>query len=148
MSTISQPSAIICRACSIAFLAARNRPPSKNESGVTLRMPMMSGREPIAPRKASRLVRASGAIIEYQAPASDLFLPGVFAVPAYSHPFRMFADPLRNVRHRAHGTLAQRCTRRILKSLIFAKRGVCDGAHRDHQFEQAHEHISARTALY
>src|SRR5262245_55463270 len=107
MSTISQPSAIIRLTWSMASLAPRNRPPSKNESGVTLRMPMMSERVPIAERKASRFVRAAGSIIEYQAPASDLFLPGVFAVPAHRHPFRMLADPLRDIRRGAHGALPQ-----------------------------------------
>jgi hypothetical protein len=68
---------------------------------------MMSELEPIEARKASRLARASGSIIEYQAPASDLFLAQVFAVPAHRHPFRTFADPLCDVRRRAHGALSQ-----------------------------------------
>src|SRR5262249_26787118 len=139
MSTISQPSAIICRTWSMALLAARKRPPSKNESGVTLRIPMMSEREPIAARKASRLVRAAGSIIECQSSASDLFLTGVFAVPAHRHPFRMLADPLCNIWRCAHGALLQRCTWRVLKALIFAKRRIPDGTHGDHQFEQAHD---------
>src|SRR4051794_25334816 len=50
---MSAPSATIRRACAIACSGSMNFPPSEKESGVTLRMPMTSGR-----RSPSR--RASG----------------------------------------------------------------------------------------
>ena len=40
-STMSAPSATIFRPCSMAFSAARNFPPSENESGVTFNTPMI-----------------------------------------------------------------------------------------------------------
>src|SRR3954452_8626703 len=42
MSRMSAPSAISSRPCAIAASASRKRPPSENESGVTLTMPMTS----------------------------------------------------------------------------------------------------------
>src|SRR5207244_1317479 len=41
-STMSAPSAAIFRPCSMAFSAAKNFPPSENESGVTFNTPMIS----------------------------------------------------------------------------------------------------------
>src|SRR5437588_4047909 len=52
MSRISAPSATIRRACSLARIGSRKRPPSENESGVTLRTPITSGR-PSPNRRAS-----------------------------------------------------------------------------------------------
>ena len=43
MSTMEAPSRTSVRACSSAASAARNLPPSENESGVTLTTPMMAG---------------------------------------------------------------------------------------------------------
>ena len=43
MSTMAAPSRTSVRACSSAASAARKRPPSENESGVTLTTPMMAG---------------------------------------------------------------------------------------------------------
>src|SRR5205085_3280873 len=52
MSRISAPSATIRRACSIARIGSRKRPPSEKESGVTLRTPITIGR-PSPNRRAS-----------------------------------------------------------------------------------------------
>src|SRR5882757_2902709 len=41
---MSAPCCAICRACAIATSESKNCPPSEKESGVTLRMPMTSGR--------------------------------------------------------------------------------------------------------
>src|SRR5216683_46579 len=54
MSMMSAPSATICSACATAASDDRKAPPSENESGVTFKIPMTSGR-----RSASRLARAS-----------------------------------------------------------------------------------------
>src|SRR5690348_10654688 len=51
---MSAPSSTSRCACASAAAGSRNRPPSENESGVTLRMPITSGR-PLARRAASRL---------------------------------------------------------------------------------------------
>src|SRR6185312_11094185 len=52
MSRISAPCAAISRACAMATAGSKNWPPSENESGVTFRMPMTSGR-PSRNRRAS-----------------------------------------------------------------------------------------------
>src|SRR6185437_1954417 len=44
MSIMSAPCAAMSRACAMAIAGFTNWPPSENESGVTLRMPMTSGR--------------------------------------------------------------------------------------------------------
>ena len=43
MSTMEAPSRTSVRACSSAASAAKNRPPSENESGVTLTIPITAG---------------------------------------------------------------------------------------------------------
>ena len=43
MSTMAAPSRTSVRACASAASAAKNCPPSENESGVTLTIPMMAG---------------------------------------------------------------------------------------------------------
>ena len=45
MSTIAAPSRTRVRPCASASSAAKKRPPSENESGVTLTTPMMHGKE-------------------------------------------------------------------------------------------------------
>ena len=53
-SITSAPSSTSLRACACAVSVDSKRPPSENESGVTLRMPMMTGLTPTRLRKASR----------------------------------------------------------------------------------------------
>ena len=48
------------RACAIATCGSTNCPPSENESGVTLRMPITSGRRSPSSRRARRAFRAGG----------------------------------------------------------------------------------------
>ena len=98
----------------------------------------MSGRVPMSARKTSRFIRALRRIIDRPSEVSGLFLSRVFAVPAHSHPFRVLADPLRDVRRRSHCALLRRCAARVPEALNFAKCRVSDGAHRDHELEQAH----------
>ena len=98
----------------------------------------MSGRVPMSARKTSRFIRALRRIIDRPSAVSGLFLSRVFAVPAHSHPFRVLADPLRDVRRRSHCALLRRCAARVPEALNFAKCRVSDGAHRDHELEQAH----------
>src|SRR3569623_893354 len=43
MSRMSAPSSIIARACATATAGSKNCPPTENESGVTLRMPITAG---------------------------------------------------------------------------------------------------------
>ena len=117
-----------------------NSSPSKNESGVTLRIPIISGQGADIGKKTSRFIRA---LRRRPSAVSGLFLTRVFAVPAHSHPFRVLADPSRDVRRRSHCALLRRCTARVPEALIFAKCRVSDGAHRDHQLEQAH-YVSLR----
>src|SRR3569833_3723528 len=54
---MSAPSSIIARACAMVMAGSKNRPPSENESGVTLRIPMTSGVRP-RPSKAASGSRA------------------------------------------------------------------------------------------
>src|SRR5262245_38457707 len=49
---MSAPAATIRRACSIAASGSRKRPPSENESGVTLSTPITSGRPCASSRPA------------------------------------------------------------------------------------------------
>src|SRR5215471_5951312 len=58
MSMMSAPSAAMRLPCAIASVGSRKRPPSENESGVTLRIPMTNGR-PSANRRASHDCGAS-----------------------------------------------------------------------------------------
>src|SRR5450759_4797467 len=59
-------------------------------------------------------------------------------MPAHGRPLRVLPDPLRDVGRRPHGALPQRLTRRVLQMPILTQRGMGDGTHGDHQFDEAH----------
>src|SRR5262249_30632106 len=87
---MSHPAAAICCACDRAASTLAYRPPSENESGVRLRIPMTIGCVPIVARKASRRTRCSARI-------SFFFPVRAFTVVFFNSPVGMLADPLREV---------------------------------------------------
>src|SRR5262249_56976378 len=97
-------------------------PPSENESGVTLRMPMTIGRRLSLARKASRLARWSPRISAAPGDGGSGILAGDFAMPADRDPFGMLADPLRDIWRRPHGALREPAPRPELAMLICALR--------------------------
>src|SRR5262249_36452751 len=135
ISTIAQPCAAMRFACATAASAARKRPPSENESGVTLRIPMTTGRVPIWFRKSSRLARWSARIG---------LLPRArhVATPAHDIPFRMLVDPLREVGLRIHGALARRAHGGVLQSLLLALARLRQGADRHDDLDHVHQRTS------
>src|SRR5579872_2370464 len=61
MSMMSAPAAIMRRACSSARSGALKRPPSENESGVTLRMPITAGEALASSARSKGCAAAAGA---------------------------------------------------------------------------------------
>src|SRR5262249_47435569 len=123
MSTIAQPCAAMLLACATAASAARKRPPSENESCVTLRMPITTGWAPISFRKSSRRARWSARIG---------LLPRVWhlAMPAHDAPFRMLVEPLGEIGLCVHGALPRRARKGILQVLLLALARLRQCAHR------------------
>src|SRR5690242_14418338 len=81
---MSAPSVTMRCACAIATAGSMNCPPSENESGVTLRTPMTSGR-PGARSRRSMSERSAAAevvaIIALACAAATMFVKARWAVP-------------------------------------------------------------------
>src|SRR6516225_2401059 len=130
-SMMSQPAAAICCACDRAASMPTYCPPSENESGVRLRIPMTIGRVPMVARKASRRARCSARI-------SLLLLVRGFAMVVLDSPVRMFADPLRKIRLCALRTFAQRTMPDIFDTLFLTLIGMRQRTDREYDGYQVH----------
>src|SRR5579863_4809368 len=130
-SIMSQPAPAISAACASAASAATKRPPSENESGVRLRMPMTIGRVPIFSRNASRWARCAARI-------GLVSRVRKFTVKSFDAPIRVLTDPLREIGLCALHALAQRTVPHILDSLLLALIGVRQRANREHNRYQVH----------
>src|SRR6202040_1668128 len=124
-SIMSQPCAAIFLACDRAVSAVIYRPPSENESGVKLRIPITIGCLPIFFRKASRRARCSARI-------GLLFLVRGFAVVVLDSPVRMCADPLCKIRLCALRTFAQRTVPDIFDTLFLTLIGIRQRTNREY----------------
>src|SRR5215469_13796052 len=134
MSIMSQPCAAIFLACDSALSAVIYRPPSENESGVRLRIPMTIGRRPIFSRRASRRARCSARI--------SLFFPvRGFAVVCFNSPVRMLADPLRKIGLCILHTFAQRTMPDIFDTLFRTLVGM--GQRTDREYDGYEVHSAA-----
>src|SRR5262249_38738564 len=130
-SMMSQPAAAICCACDRAASMPTYCPPSENESGVRLRIPMTIGRVPIVARKASRRARCSARL--------SLFFPvRAFAVISFNSPVRMLADPLRKIRLCVLHTLPYRATPDVFETLFLTLIRMRQGTDREYDRYDIH----------